>query len=224
MAENVQPPKSKRIGRECTPETRAKIAAVHKGRRHTPEARAKMSAALKGKPKPWQKGKKRGETSPEVREKISKARKGQPSPMKGKKRTPEFNAKVSASKKGRPAWNKGLKMASWSEERREKFYAALARPYSPNGNGKLGISLEDHVRLFELQQGSCAICGVVGKLHIDHDHVTGAVRGLLCGLHNRGLGMFANDPVLLTKAIKYLAQPPAQEFGLIARLDSNPKV
>ncbi|MES0339850.1 MAG: endonuclease VII domain-containing protein [Anaerolineales bacterium] len=59
-----------------------------------------------------------------------------------------------------------------------------------------GISLEDYGRMLEDQDGVCAICGggqIVtknnnnGYLHVDHDHATGEVRGLLCHLCNQGM-------------------------------------
>ena len=57
--------------------------------------------------------------------------------------------------------------------------------------------------------GYCEICGGpptgrTKRLSIDHDHATGAFRGLLCGHCNTGLGMFKDNPNLLEKAIQYL--------------------
>ncbi len=63
----------------------------------------------------------------------------------------------------------------------------------------------------ESQGGRCAICetslcrgrGPTG-LHADHDHNTQAVRGLLCGHCNRGLGFFKDSPKSLQAAVRYL--------------------
>lgn len=58
------------------------------------------------------------------------------------------------------------------------------------------------------QQGRCAICGATEDaegLHIDHDHVTGRIRGLLCRACNIGLGFFRDDIMRLAKAAKYLS-------------------
>lgn len=61
------------------------------------------------------------------------------------------------------------------------------------------------------QGGRCAICGEQEDLttpnrglHIDHDHDTGIVRGLLCGLCNRGIGALRHDTSRLARAIDYL--------------------
>jgi hypothetical protein len=44
-----------------------------------------------------------------------------------------------------------------------------------------------------------------GRWHIDHDHVTGQVRGLLCNNCNRGIGYFGDDPQVMTAAARYVA-------------------
>ena len=70
---------------------------------------------------------------------------------------------------------------------------------------------EHKAALLDAQNGGCAICGYrfgqkTGDMKVDHDHSTGAVRGLLCDLCNRGLGMFRDSQDNLTKAISYLAR------------------
>lgn len=58
---------------------------------------------------------------------------------------------------------------------------------------------------------TCGICGATessgGKkqLHVDHDHTTGKIRGLLCNHCNLGIGHFKDDTELLQAAIKYLS-------------------
>ena len=70
------------------------------------------------------------------------------------------------------------------------------------------------------QDGKCAICGVREayaprkRLAVDHDHRTGAIRGLLCGNCNAGLGQFKDNPELLAAAIRYLQEHGADEGQL----------
>jgi hypothetical protein len=73
-----------------------------------------------------------------------------------------------------------------------------------------GVTEAQYVEMLEQQGHACAICestdwaGRHGSPHVDHDHVTGVVRGLLCGNCNNGLGHFKDDPARLLAAIAYL--------------------
>lgn len=72
-----------------------------------------------------------------------------------------------------------------------------------------GISLNDYEEILQAQRNQCAICGVALKstgthTHLDHDHHTGRIRGVLCTNCNRGLGHFKDNLSILEKAIEYL--------------------
>jgi hypothetical protein len=76
-----------------------------------------------------------------------------------------------------------------------------------------GFSPEAYDKLFAAQNYGCAICGESKTEHtnarcsalcIDHDHVTGKVRGILCRLCNIGIGAFRDNTGLLLKTIDYL--------------------
>ena len=71
---------------------------------------------------------------------------------------------------------------------------------------RYGLTPDGYADLYNKQGGLCAICGLKpdSRLHIDHCHRTGRVRGLLCGACNRGLGMFHDDISSLEKAVLYL--------------------
>lgn len=62
------------------------------------------------------------------------------------------------------------------------------------------------------QRGVCAICGGARRyaLHVDHDHSTGKVRGLLCRADNKLLAIVRDDPARLLAAAEYLTMPPMQ--------------
>ncbi len=77
---------------------------------------------------------------------------------------------------------------------------------------KFGLTPEEYNRLCAAQNGVCAIChqkelSVVGKrLAIDHNHITGKIRGLLCQRCNHFIGLAAEDITRLTEAIAYLVK------------------
>lgn len=73
---------------------------------------------------------------------------------------------------------------------------------------KYGLTLEDYEKLFEAQNGVCAICEKREQqnklLAVDHNHRTGAIRGLLCSLCNTAIGKLGDDPDLVKRALDYL--------------------
>lgn len=75
-----------------------------------------------------------------------------------------------------------------------------------------GITEQDlHIK-YSKQNGRCSICNSPIDLSIhkkrsacvDHNHITGEVRDLLCSHCNKGLGMFLDNPELLRNAANYL--------------------
>lgn len=69
---------------------------------------------------------------------------------------------------------------------------------------RYNLSIEKFDELLRGQGGNCAICGDLKKLVVDHCHVTGAVRGVLCSHCNVGLGRFKDNQHLLRRAADYL--------------------
>jgi lysine/ornithine N-monooxygenase len=75
---------------------------------------------------------------------------------------------------------------------------------------RYGITQEQYENMLTKQNYCCAICSTdtVGRnhtaFHVDHNHDTGKVRGLLCDKCNRGLGYFNDNPKFLKKASEYL--------------------
>lgn len=78
---------------------------------------------------------------------------------------------------------------------------------------RFGITPETYDRMLNDQGGGCAVCGTTKGLRVgdrelrfsvDHDHNTGAVRGILCHSCNQGIGRFRDDPELLRRAADYL--------------------
>jgi Autographiviridae endonuclease VII len=70
---------------------------------------------------------------------------------------------------------------------------------------RYGLSLADYRALEKRQGHACAICRKMTRdLCIDHCHVTGRVRGLLCRSCNSALGLYADDPRRLRAALAYL--------------------
>ena len=81
--------------------------------------------------------------------------------------------------------------------------------------GRLGNALalvDDPVDIIrderpQRQMGRCAICDkATPDLHVDHDHISGRIRALLCGNCNRMIGIAGESPQRLRSAASYLEQ------------------
>lgn len=92
----------------------------------------------------------------------------------------------------------------WIKNNPEKYALGVRK----NNLRRYGLTPETFDEMLYQQGGICKICKkplVQGRdLHVDHDHETGAVRGLLCNNCNVGLGAFRDSPDLLTAATQYL--------------------
>jgi hypothetical protein len=101
-----------------------------------------------------------------------------------------------------------------TNERVRKRYAISPEIYK---NKKLkymyGITLSDYGDMYNQQDGKCAICGkYCGEINhkqnlplsVDHDHITGEVRELLCINCNFVIGNAKESIEILSKSIKYL--------------------
>ena len=67
---------------------------------------------------------------------------------------------------------------------------------------RYGLTLKEK---YKLNGGYCAICGIKSKhMHVDHDHKSNQVRGLLCGHCNSMIGYGLEDPSRLRKGAEYL--------------------
>ena len=72
---------------------------------------------------------------------------------------------------------------------------------------KYGITDLEYKEMYDKQNGNCLLCNKnveYKKLHIDHCHKSGRIRGLLCSNCNLALGNFKDNIEVLKKAIEYL--------------------
>jgi hypothetical protein len=104
----------------------------------------------------------------------------------------------------------------WREQNAERAAALRRRGHLKS---LYGLSPEDYEKALSEQRGCCAICGAAEhasktrggqhRFHIDHDHKTGRVRGLLCANCNRMIGQAKESVDVLWEAIAYLEEHKA---------------
>lgn len=100
----------------------------------------------------------------------------------------------------------------------DKFYSRSDRPTTRcyctlcsriSKYFKYGLTFADFRGLYVKQGESCAVCSTpttIEKLHVDHDHITKKVRGLLCDGCNSTIAFFKESPQLIARAKWYLSQ------------------
>jgi len=110
----------------------------------------------------------------------------------------EFDHKT---REGRLAYNRSYRQASPLLEKARSLRASF------------NLSLEDYNKMLDAQGGKCAIClqpetqkrgGKLKALSVDHSHITGAIRGLLCSDCNTGIGKLKDSTEILMNAVEYL--------------------
>lgn len=84
----------------------------------------------------------------------------------------------------------------------------VARKTARKRAGCEDISERECIALWNKQGKKCAICAKRmdwpnKDIHVDHNHATGKVRGILCSRCNRAMGLFKDNPVVLAKAAQY---------------------
>ncbi len=72
----------------------------------------------------------------------------------------------------------------------------------------INITWEQYLTMLQSQDYRCKICGagIDTSAHVDHNHTTGKIRGLLCDTHNKALGMFGDSLSILESAVSYMKE------------------
>lgn len=114
------------------------------------------------------------------------------------------------------AWikaNPDLARERWRQGYQRNIERIRATKLDQHYRYKYGITRAERDRMLAEQGGRCKICGGEpdprhqgGRLHVDHCHETGRVRGLLCGHCNTAIGLLKEDPRLFESAVLYLTE------------------
>jgi len=101
------------------------------------------------------------------------------------------------------------KFKTWAKKYRLKNSIRLsATTFNYKLKSQYGLSRDQYELMIKNQNNRCIICGnpftTPKHTHIDHDHKTGSVRGVLCSNCNTGIGFFRENIDIMISAIKYL--------------------
>lgn len=166
-------------------------------------------------------------------------RAGKPAPPAGHKRCSSCNETKALAEFYRHPRDTAARLTFCTqcvEARRSKRDAERPdkqRAYSLQRN--YGLTVDQYTQWVEACGYTCEICGYEmpreakgagERLHVDHDHETEALRGLLCNRCNTGLGQFRDNPSLLYVAAEYLEEHAlhAEYFQYPWESSANPTV
>jgi hypothetical protein len=111
--------------------------------------------------------------------------------------TPEGKAKINESNRRYKQSEKG-KYAAWARY--------LMKTYN--------MTVQTYWQILKEQGGSCAVCGITSqagiRFHVDHDHSSSQIRGILCGKCNQAIGLLNENPILFDRAKHYLCTRKAE--------------
>lgn len=128
---------------------------------------------------------------------------------KSKKKYKEYQKAYRKKHKVKRAEQYKAYYAANRERLREKYrlygraHPEIAR--AANLKFNYGLTLEEYEDMYLAVAGHCQICGRhKDQLHVDHNHDTGEVRGLLCNRCNTALGLLQDSPELIARSLQYI--------------------
>ena len=130
----------------------------------------------------------------------------------GRKHKKESIEKIGLASIGRRYVNLGIEsICDYCEKKYIKssptqLYCKICIPNSKASTymNKYGISYPEYLKMIEECSGICEICQNSKATHLDHNHKTGKVRGILCSSCNVLLGAAKEDINTLKRSIEYL--------------------
>lgn len=119
----------------------------------------------------------------------------------------EYQANIAVERKRRAEYMRG-----WGQTE-----AGQRNRTSQSIKKRCGLSIAEYDETYDTQEGKCKICGVrrarYGKerLVVDHCHLSGRFRALLCGPCNSAIGLFQESETVMLSAIEYIRSWKAAE-------------
>lgn len=121
---------------------------------------------------------------------------------------------------GKPSWNKGLKgvqpphSKEWRKNHSEKMKGRMPKNFGTSFGGSLEKNVNWKGKMVDSRTRAkyaprpkpiqCEVCGAMGIICLDHDHITDKFRGWICNRCNVALGMVKDNSETLIALSEYL--------------------